>query len=475
MRWSKRLSALAPFLHENHPPIRRDARHRPPAPLREALRAGQPSLILFSLDDANRCGVHWGSCESARLGQCIPRGFCRHFSWYLAPICQFPPTCRLGGGMRRSRVGLLYDCRDCGDTGRVDPKAERAARLCRAAISSLGASRSIDFFRPRNLCQPIEPRIERLDSVTFLRTRYVRSGIARRCNRLDFRAALRRLGKSDSRRMRTATVLLAPLLVLTSCESVKLGLGRTLTNKHQATRAQEHTNGAIVVMDTIPKGWTKPFKLAMNNIWKDLNLQGVSYFAFGGPQGLASYSSRADFRSPRYQAWVGVYAVDARRNVFGHDNALINRDPGSFIPELSRLAEHDQKAWLRSAGDPSPKAQLIQFRRAGTVRIAGADRPVYEATMKSHSDLASNDKGVAALLGRPKPSYWTPHLSSYHDVTLKGWYAPWYESETQALFVAYGNGASFRTNSGESIDYTSAVRAELENMFAGVRIQQTRR
>jgi len=271
------------------------------------------------------------------------------------------------------------------------------------------------------------------------------------------------------------TLALAAALTLTSCESVKLGLGRTLTNKDQTTREQEHANGAVVVLDTIPKGWTKPFKLAMNDIWKDLKLQGVSYFTFGGPQGLASYSSRADFRSRRYQAWMGVYAVDARRNVFGRDNALINRDPASLIPELARLAEHDQKAWLRSAGDPSPKAELIRFRRAGTVRIAGADRTVFEATMKSHSDLASTDKGIAALLGRPKASYWTPHLGSYHDVTLKGWYAPWYAPETQTLFVAYGNGTSFRTNSGESIDYTSAVRAELENMFAGVRIQQTRR
>jgi hypothetical protein len=252
-------------------------------------------------------------------------------------------------------------------------------------------------------------------------------------------------------------------------------LGRTLANKSQATLEQERANGAAVVLATTPKGWTKPFKLTMNEIWKDLQLQGVNYFTFGGPQGLASYSSRADFRSRRYQAWMGVYVVDARRNVFGRENALINRDPGLFIHKLARLAEHDQKAWLRSAGDPSPRADTTQFHRAGTLRIAGADRAVFEGTMQSHSDLSLSKEGVASLLGRPKASYWTPHLSQYHNVTLKGFYVPWYEPESQTLFVAYGNGASFQTNSGERIDYVSALRAELDIMFAGVRIQQTRR
>ena len=205
---------------------------------------------------------------------------------------------------------------------------------------------------------------------------------------------------------------------------MKLGLARTLTGRDQATVEQERSNGAAVVLATIPKGWTKPFKLAMNDIWKDLHLRGVNYFSFGGPQGVRSYSSRADFRSSRYQAWMGVYALDARQNLFGHDNALINRSPASFIRELARLAEHDQKAWLQNAGDPSPEAKSTRFRQAGTLRIDGADRAVFECTMESHSDLSLSEKGVASLLGRPKPSYWTPHLSAYHNVTLHGFYVP---------------------------------------------------
>jgi hypothetical protein len=238
---------------------------------------------------------------------------------------------------------------------------------------------------------------------------------------------------------------------------------------------QERADGATVALAVIPRGWTKPFKLAMNDIWKDLHLEGVNYFTFGGPQGLASYSSRADFRSPRYQAWMGVYVVDARRNVFGRDNALINREPALIIHELARLAEHDQKAWLQSAGDPSPKAECTQFRRTGTLRIAGANRTVFEATMESHSDLSSSEKGVATLLGRPKASYWAPHLSPYHNVTLQGLYVPWYDPVSQTVFVAYGNASSFNTNLGEAIDYGPALRTELERMLAGVRIQENAR
>jgi len=265
-------------------------------------------------------------------------------------------------------------------------------------------------------------------------------------------------------------LLLAASVTLTSCESLKLGLARTLTARDRATLEQERSNGAAVVLATIPNGWTKPFKLAMNDIWKDLHLQGINYFTFGGPQGAKGYSSRADFRSSRYQAWMGVYAVDARQNVFGHANALINRSSGLFIRQLARLAEHDQKACLRSAGDPSPAAKSTQFRQAGTLHVDGSDRAVFEGTMESHSDLSLSEKGVASLLGRPRPSYWTSQLNAYHHVTLHGFYVPWYAPRSQTVFVAYANSASFRTTSGEAIDYAPALRAELESMLEGVRI-----
>src|ERR1044072_4746989 len=97
--------------------------------------------------------------------------------------------------------------------------------------------------------------------------------------------------------MKHIVLLRTNSLALASCESMKLGLARTLTNRDKATVEQERSNGAAVVLATIPNGWTKPFKLVMNDIWKDLHLQGVNYFTFGEPQGATSYSSRADFRS----------------------------------------------------------------------------------------------------------------------------------------------------------------------------------
>jgi hypothetical protein len=255
---------------------------------------------------------------------------------------------------------------------------------------------------------------------------------------------------------------------------VKLALGRTLTNRSEATREQENSTGATVKLTIIPKGWANPFKLPMNDIWKDLNLRGVNYFTFGESPGLASYSTRADFRSSRYQAWMGVYVVEAKKSVFGHDNSVINRNPSLFIRELSRLAEHDQKAWLKAAGDPSPKAKLTKFRRVGSLRVAGEERAVFEGTMVSHSDLSLSENGPASLLGRPKESYWSPHLSPYHDVVLKGYYVPWYSEEFKTVFVAYGNATSFKTKSGAVIDYGPSLENELKNMIAGVRVVQGR-
>ncbi len=268
-------------------------------------------------------------------------------------------------------------------------------------------------------------------------------------------------------------LLLATLIVSSSCQSVKLAVGRTLTNRSEATREQEGLTGATVKLTTIPKGWATPFKLPMNDIWRDLNLRGVNYFTFGESPGLAGYSSRADFRSPRYQAWMGVYAVEAKRNIFDSDNSSINRNSSLLIRELSRLAEHDQKAWLKAAGDPSPKARSIKFRRVGSLRIAGEERAVFEGTMVSHSDLSLSENGPASLLGRPKASYWSPHLSPYHDVVLKGYYVPWYSEELKTVFVAYGNAASFKTKSGVVIDYRPDLESELKSMIAGVRIVKT--
>jgi hypothetical protein len=269
-------------------------------------------------------------------------------------------------------------------------------------------------------------------------------------------------------------LLLSILTVLSSCESMKLGLGRTLTNKNKATLEQEASTGASVALTTIPEGWSKPFKLPMNDIWKELDLRGINYFTFGAPRGLASYSSRADFKSKWYQAWMGVYAVEAKKNILDRDNSAINRNPSLFIPELSRLAEHDQKAWLKAAGDPSPKAELIRFRRVGFLNTAGEERAVFEATMVSHSDLSLSKNGPASLFGRPKASYWSPHLSPYHDVVLKGYYVPWYSEEFKTVFVAYGNATSFKTKSGAVIDYGPNLENELKNMIAGVRIVRGR-
>lgn len=258
---------------------------------------------------------------------------------------------------------------------------------------------------------------------------------------------------------------------LCSCQSVKLGLGRSLTNRDKTTVEQERADGATVVLAAIPNGWTKPFKLPMNDIWRDLHLRGVNYFTFGAPHGLSGYSSRADFRSPRYQAWMGVYAVEAKQNVFRVENESINRNPASLIRQLARLVEHDQNAWLRASGDPSPRASSRHFRRAGTLRIASADRAVFEATMASHSDLSSTGGGVAGMLGHPKPNYWLPHLAPNHDIILEGFYVPWYAPESRTVFVAYANASSFTTKEGETIDYTRTLRPELETMLSGIIIR----
>ena len=90
--------------------------------------------------------------------------------------------------------------------------------------------------------------------------------------------------------------------------------------------------------------------------------------------------------------------------------------------------------------------------------------------MVSHSDLSPSENGAASLLGRPKESYWSPHLSSYHDVVLKGYYVPWYSEEFKTVFVAYGNATSFHTKSGVVIDYGPNLENELKNMIVGVRI-----
>ena len=229
---------------------------------------------------------------------------------------------------------------------------------------------------------------------------------------------------------------------------------------------QEVISGVRPIFSYLPAGWTSPMKQDMNTIWEPLGLRGMNYFTFGGAKTLFSkYARRSDPHSKFYQAWFGVYVIQGGEDRF----TLMGNDID--IEALGRLAQFDQIAWLTAMGDSQPTATWTGFIRQDRILIEGIERPCFEGTIVSHSDLTDRrDSGHVRLLGMPPRSSWEYTLIPYHHLTLKGIYGGWYSAAHGVTIVYYGCGSVFTTRTGEKIDYYQEIKQDLIRLAEGMKI-----
>jgi len=74
----------------------------------------------------------------------------------------------------------------------------------------------------------------------------------------------------------------------------------------------------------------------------------------------------------------------------------------------------------------------------------------------------------------PPIAKWQKELSPFHEVTLHGEYALWYDAQRDITFIVYGASCAFRSKSGQIHDNGPALREQLRGMVHRVRITSSR-
>lgn len=253
---------------------------------------------------------------------------------------------------------------------------------------------------------------------------------------------------------------LAPLLAVliaafASRHAWLVSAGAWLAN----VRAADKLQPADVVEFDVARGWAPLIRTDMDDAWKTLHRRGANSFVFGAPEGwFASGASREDPRSPRYQAWFGVYSV-----VLDDEADLALDEPG-LISFADSLLQEDQLRWLRTMGDPSPSAKVSARAPAGTVHFLGREVTLWEGTVATHSDLGEPVTRAGRFLGRADD--WATQVSSHHALELEGFVAVVRDAQRRRLYVAWGNGVKF-----DAVRTWPGLRAEVLQMLASARVR----
>jgi hypothetical protein len=228
--------------------------------------------------------------------------------------------------------------------------------------------------------------------------------------------------------------LLAGASYMARC-ALLLNIARIILNWDSGLVAQERADSVAISFGERTPAWIAPMKNQMNDIWDPIKANGVNYYMFSGPRTwFTRYSERSNPLSPYYQAWVGGYVIKQR------DGSL----PANLETLAWQVTALDQRSWLSAMGDPRPIADASQATRVGNIVIDGHNRPLWHGTMQSHSDLSDNASGpLPTLIGMPPKSSWPSGVTSYHDVSLDGYFACWVDPQRKVSVVVYGVAATY--------------------------------
>jgi hypothetical protein len=237
--------------------------------------------------------------------------------------------------------------------------------------------------------------------------------------------------KGWRRNLAAGVAILAVLLIgsyAIRC-TLLLNIARIALSRDADLVAQERKDGVAIAFPGVDSIWVKPLKNLMNPIWSPIDAEGVNYFTFAGPANvLRNFSERSNPRSPYYQAWVGGYVTKLKRGILPSD-----------LPQwASQVTALDQRSWLAAMGDSAPVADFGAATPVGEIVIDGHELPLWQGSMKSHSDLSERPRGpLATLLGMPPKSTWPAGTHEFHDLTLEGYFACWSDSTRNISVVIY--------------------------------------
>jgi hypothetical protein len=190
-----------------------------------------------------------------------------------------------------------------------------------------------------------------------------------------------------------------------------------------------------VQFSAMPATWTVAQQV-MDTIWQPLGLRGVNHYAYGKAVPPHTYAARSDPQSELYQAWFGVYTV------VGDSAFRLASGKNYAIRSVMKLAEYDQRSWLEAMGDPRPLANADTTVDMQKIMIDGVERTVCLFHMQTHSDLSPGVTPLAHYIGMPGATA-RLNLPSYHDLSLHGYYAFWYDQKRNATIIVYAASSAF--------------------------------
>jgi hypothetical protein len=246
-------------------------------------------------------------------------------------------------------------------------------------------------------------------------------------------------------------------LVVASCVATAAALGQGAKSEDGA--ALEHR--LHVQFSIMPASWTVAQQV-MDTIWQPLGLRGVNHYAYGKAVPPRKYAARSDPSSALYQAWFGVYTVVG-------DSAFRLADGKNYaIRSVMKLAEYDQRSWLAAMGDPHPFAKADTTVQMQKIMIDGVERTVCLFHMQTHSDLNPGATPLAQYIGMPDARM-RQGLRPYHDVSLHGYYAFWYDQKRNATIIVYAASSAYLPSPslprGRNSPYMDDNGASLDKQF----------
>jgi len=141
--------------------------------------------------------------------------------------------------------------------------------------------------------------------------------------------------------------------------------------------------GYRLEFENLPKDWLNGYALVdMTFTWHSygLPITGLNYFTVGALDG--SYTSRYSTGSDLYQAWLGGYIFRSKKPLHWHNDGYL------------RLAEADQKGWLRRFGAKTPTMDFGKLTDKEEMVISGKKAVLYSWKGITHSDVGTSSHTI---------------------------------------------------------------------------------
>ena len=255
-----------------------------------------------------------------------------------------------------------------------------------------------------------------------------------------------------------------------------------VNHDYQNGLEKEKIIGYKLALNKLGPGWINgQMVFDMTGIWRaaGIEAQGVNYFTIGAVEN--NHSSRFDYRSPYYQAWLGGYLVKFAQSRTWQIN------------DHFKLGEADQKAWLAQYGDPKPQA-AVNYQKIIEHKPIIIDKfraKLYEGSIGSHTDVGKGRRpllfplymtGFAQTFNKSKlglklkarnltPENYRESLpiSSFQPIELHGFVA--IAAITKYIkAVVYANGAIFKDQQGNQYNTFDKLKPEFLRLMKAVKI-----